>query len=69
MYIHTSIIRLSSFLSDVDFSFSDSSYSGSEGGSFIIVTVEKAGETNFLASVILQSSSGTAVGMYCYSME
>ena len=47
----------------VEISFSEVSYSGNEGGSFITVTVNKDGDTEFDTSVTLKSSDGTAMGM------
>ena len=52
------------FLSDlgVEILFSDTSYSVSEDDNFLTVTINKVGTTNFISSVTLQSSSGTASG-------
>ena len=46
----------------VNISFSALSYTISEGDSFLNVTVNKVGTTNFIALVTLQSSDGTALG-------
>ena len=62
--IYLSFFRLSVILRPlgVDISFSALSYTISEGDSFLNVTVNKVGTTNFIASVTLQSSDGTALG-------
>ncbi|CAI8022690.1 Endothelin-converting enzyme 1 [Geodia barretti] len=53
----------------VNISFSALSYTISEGDSFLNVTVNKVGTTNFIASVTLQSSDGTALGGNDYLMQ
>jgi hypothetical protein len=53
----------------VNISFSALSYTISEGDSFLNVTVDKVGTTNFIASVTLQSSDGTALGGNDYLMQ
>ena len=45
------------------------SYSGSEGGSFISVTINKVGNTTFDTTVTVQSFDGSAAGMGVWQYE
>ena len=56
-------LSLSPSLPGVVISFSAMSYSSNEGGSFVIVAIDKEGETIFDTSIRLQTIDDTAIGM------
>ena len=60
---YSSPLSLSPSLPGVVISFSAMSYSSNEGGSFVIVTIDKEGDTNFDTSIRLQTIDDTAIGM------
>jgi hypothetical protein len=53
----------------IELSFSTESYSISEGSSFIAVSVNKVGETNFFTSVAVQSLDDTAIAGVDYLQQ